>query len=78
MNPIAVTVATTVQLAPLCPVPYAWAAYFLDSNSLFDAWRIRCSLIATLYTPDYRDRALPSANWLGAACVKKCGLAAGD
>jgi hypothetical protein len=30
MNPIAMTAANTVRLTRLCPVPHAWAAYFLD------------------------------------------------
>jgi hypothetical protein len=77
MNPVAMTAANTVQLAHLCPIPYAWAAYFLDSKSPFEAWRMGCSLIATLDTPVQRDQALPFANWLQAACVKQ-GLAAGD
>jgi hypothetical protein len=35
------------------------------------------ALIATLDMPDKRDRALPLANWLQAACVRR-GIAAGD
>jgi hypothetical protein len=77
MNPIALTVPNTVQLARLCPIPHAWAAYFLDSKSPFDAWRMGCRLIATLDTADERDRVLPFANWLQAACVKR-GLGAAD
>jgi hypothetical protein len=77
MNLVAVTAANTVQLSRLCPIPHAWAAYFLDSNGLFDAWMMGCALQATLVTADDRDKALPLVNWLQATCVK-IGLGAGD
>jgi hypothetical protein len=77
MNPIGVTAANATQLARLCPIPHAWAAYFLDSKSPFEAWKMGCELTATLDTADERDRVLALGNWLRAACVKR-GLAAGD
>ena len=77
MNPIVPTAANTTRLAKLCPIPHAWAPYFLDSESPFEAWKIGTRLVATLDTPDERDRVLPLLNWLRAACVKR-GLAAGD
>lgn len=77
MTPIAPTLANTTRLARLCPIPHAWAAYFLGSQSPFEAWNTGTSLVETLDTPDQRDRAMPFLNWLRAACVKR-GLAAGD
>jgi hypothetical protein len=77
MNPIAATAANTTRLSRLCPIPHAWATYFLDSKSPFEAWSTGTSLVATLGTADQRDRALPLLNWLRATCVKQ-GLAAGD
>jgi hypothetical protein len=77
MAPIGVTLANATRLARLCPIPLAWAAYFLDSKSPFEAWQMGRDLIATLDTPDERDRVAPLASWLRAACVKR-GLAAAD
>jgi hypothetical protein len=77
MNPIVMTPMNTVQLACLCLIPQAWATYFLDSKSPFDAWRMGCGLIATLNTAIQQDQALLLANWLQAACVKR-GLGARD
>jgi hypothetical protein len=77
MAPIALTAGNSTCLARLCPIPLAWAAYFLDSKSPFEAWQMGQSLIATLDTPDDRDRVSPLASWLQAACVKQ-GLAATD
>lgn len=77
MNPIGATAANSSRLARLCPIPHAWAAYFLDSKTPVRAWEMGCALIATLDTADERDRAAPLGDWLRAACVKR-GLAAGD
>ena len=71
MNPIAMTVANTIQLTRLCPIPHAWAAYCLESKTPYEAYQIGCQLIATLDTPDERDRALSQANWLQAGCQKR-------
>jgi hypothetical protein len=77
LNPVALTLANGTQLSRLCPIPLAWAAYFLDSKSPYEALRTGLQLIATLDTADERDRALPLASWLQTACVKR-GLGAGD
>jgi hypothetical protein len=53
MNPIRVTLANATQLTRLRPILHAWAAYFLDSKTLFEAWKMRCELIATLDTAEY-------------------------
>jgi hypothetical protein len=55
MNPIAMTPANTIQLAPLGPLPYAWAAYFLNAKTPFDAWQMGCSLIVMLGTANQQD-----------------------
>jgi hypothetical protein len=76
LYPLAMAAINTVHLAPLCLIPHAWAAYFLDSKTPFEAFKMGTNLIATLDTADKRDLALPLANWLQVAYVK-CGLAVG-
>jgi hypothetical protein len=77
LNPIPMTQANGTQLSYLCPIPLAWAPYFMDSKSPYEAFRTGLQLIATLDTADERDTALPMASSLQAACVKR-GLGAGD
>jgi hypothetical protein len=50
LNPIALTAINTVRfLAALCPIPHAWASYFQDSKSPYNAWRMGVScLVAAL------------------------------
>jgi hypothetical protein len=74
LNPIVGTVANTIRLA--C-IPNAWATYFLESQTPFEAWKLGCKLVATLDTANERDQARPLTNWLLAACVKR-GIAAPD
>jgi hypothetical protein len=50
LNPLAMTAINTVHLAPLCLIPHAWAAYFMDSKTQFEAFNMGVNLIATLDT----------------------------
>ena len=77
LNPIARTLANGTQLSRLCPIPLAWAPYFMDSKTPYDALRTGVQLISTPDKADERDMALPLASWLQTACVKR-GLGAGD
>jgi hypothetical protein len=63
MNPIAMTAANTVRLTQLCPVPHAWAAYFLDSRTPYKSWQIGAQLIFTLDMANDRDRVLGRDPW---------------
>jgi hypothetical protein len=69
----AVTVLTGVvemRLACLCPIPHAWAPYFLKPLSPTDALTMGRQLIATLIEPAARASLEPLTDWLRAACVR--------
>jgi hypothetical protein len=77
LNPTPLTQANGTQLSHLCPIPLAWAPYFMDLKSPYEAFCTGLQLIATLDTADERDTVLPMASWLQTACMKR-GLEAGD
>jgi hypothetical protein len=76
MNPIAMKAANTVHLTRLCPILHAWAAYFLESRTPYEALQIGTRLVTTLDTADQRDNCIGFTNWLQAVYVKR-GYAAG-
>jgi hypothetical protein len=60
----------SMNLSNLCPIPLAWAPYFLDFKDPFIAYEMGKALMTTL--TDARDRAMagPMLDWLRAACAR--------
>jgi hypothetical protein len=61
--------AVNMNMACLCPIPIAWAPYFLDFKSPHEALQMGRNLLATMGDVVDRDRAAPILDWLRAACV---------
>jgi hypothetical protein len=59
-----------MNLASFCPVPLAWAPYFLDFKSPYDALLLGRQLVATMTDVGDRNRAGPILDWFRAACVR--------
>jgi hypothetical protein len=59
-----------MNLSNLCPIPTAWAPYFLDFKNPYDALKMGRLLMATLTTVADRNRAAPLLDWLRATCVR--------
>jgi hypothetical protein len=70
-QPSVIQGAVQMNLACLCPVPLAWAPYFLDSKTPHDALRMGRELVSTMTEAEDRDRAASLLDWLRAACVRK-------
>jgi hypothetical protein len=62
--------AVPMNLANLCPIPLAWAPYFMDSKTPYEALEMGRGLLATLGSVADRTRAAPMLDWLRAACVR--------
>jgi hypothetical protein len=62
--------SSQMNLASFCPIPLAWAPYFLDFKSPHDALRTGRDLVATMTDVVDRDRTGPLLDWLRAACVR--------
>jgi hypothetical protein len=69
-QPSVIQGASEMNLACFCPIPLAWAPYFLDFKSPHDALLMGRSLVATLSAGGERDSADPLMDWLRATCVK--------
>jgi len=54
-------------LCCLCPLPLAWAPYFLDFKTPFEAYTMGISLLATLANNVEKGRAMPFVDWLRAS-----------
>jgi hypothetical protein len=61
--------AVAMNMACFCPIPIAWAPYFLDFKSPHEALQMGRSLVATMNEVGDRDRSAPLLDWLRAACV---------
>jgi hypothetical protein len=61
--------AVDMNMACFCPIPIAWAPYFLDFKPPHEALQMGRSLVATMGDVVDRDRAGPMLDWLRAACV---------
>jgi hypothetical protein len=61
--------AVAMNMACFCPIPIAWAPYFLDFKSPHEALQMGRSLVATMGEVGDRNRATPMLDWLRAACV---------
>jgi hypothetical protein len=58
-----------MNLSNLCPIPTAWAPYFLDFKTPWEALQMGRVLLGTLPTVADRNRAGPMLDWLRATCV---------
>jgi hypothetical protein len=71
----AVTVAAgavATDTSCLCPIPLAWAPYFLDFKTPYDAYRMGTGLVGTMTTDAERLRMDPFLVWLR-ACTQRQG-----
>jgi hypothetical protein len=59
-----------MNLANFCPIPLAWAPYFLDFKTPHEALLMGRKLIASLDDASHRARADPMLDWLRAACTR--------
>jgi hypothetical protein len=62
-----VTVANggvNTELCCLCPIPIAWAPYFMDSKTPIEALRMGHTLVATMANAAERVQAEPLLDWL--------------
>jgi hypothetical protein len=59
-----------MNLSNMCPIPLAWAPYFMDFKTPQEALRMGQALIATLGDVTHRTRAAPLLDWLRATCVR--------
>eukprot|EP00978_Attheya_sp_CCMP212_P042714 scaffold265129_cov52-Attheya_sp.AAC.2 len=62
--------AAELVLAQLMFVPKAWAVYFMDRKTPFQAFKMMEQLMATLPEQQQRDKALPLLEWCKAACIR--------
>jgi hypothetical protein len=62
--------STNMNLSNICPLPTAWAPYFMDYKSPYEALKTGRLLIAGLPMVKERTRAAPLLDWLQAACVR--------
>jgi hypothetical protein len=65
--------ATQSALPRMMFVPKAWAAYFLDRKTPYQAFKLMESLMATLPVQAQRDKALPLMEWARAVCIREGG-----
>jgi hypothetical protein len=59
-----------MNLSNFCPIPLAWAPYFLDSKKPVEALNMGRLLVASLTEVDHRARASPLLDWIRAACTR--------
>ena len=59
-----------MNMVNLCPIPLAWAPYFLDFKSPHEALAMGRLLVATLVEATERTQAAPLLDWLRATCVR--------
>jgi hypothetical protein len=59
-----------MNLARFCPLPTAWAPYFLDFKTPFEALQTGRTLVATMTDVGDRTRAGPLLDWLRGSCVR--------
>jgi hypothetical protein len=58
-----------MKLANLCPIPLAWAPYFMEFKAHYKTLKKGKALMATLYDVEQWMRASPMIDWLRATCV---------
>jgi hypothetical protein len=59
-----------MNLSNLCPIPLAWAPYFMGFKTPHEALQMGRTLLGTLTTVADRNRAAPLADWLRTTCVR--------
>jgi hypothetical protein len=59
-----------MNLSNMCPIPLAWAPYFLDFKEPRAALEMGHALVATLGTVEHRTRAGPILDWFRATCTR--------
>jgi hypothetical protein len=69
LQPTAAQGMLTMYLSNLCPIALAWATYFMDFKTPYEALEMRRKLVATLANAADQTRASPILDWLRAACV---------
>jgi hypothetical protein len=69
--------AVEMQLSCICPVPLAWAVYFLDFKTPIAAYQMGEALVATLPTAEQRLQADPLLDWLRAS-TRRLGAPVGE
>jgi hypothetical protein len=62
--------SVAMNLSSFCPIPTAWAPYFLDFKTPFEALQMGRTLVATMTEVDDRTRAAPLLDWLRGSCVR--------
>jgi hypothetical protein len=68
-QPTVIQGGVQMNLACFCPIPLAWAPYFLDFKSPYEALLLGWELVATMTDVGDRNRASPLLDWLQASCV---------
>jgi hypothetical protein len=58
-----------MNLSNLCPIPLAWAPYFMDFKTPHEALQMERVLMGRLIAVADRNWAAPLMDWLRAACV---------
>jgi hypothetical protein len=56
--------SVAMNLSSFCPIHTAWAPYFLDFKTPFEALQMGRTLVATMTKADDRTRAAPLLDWL--------------
>jgi hypothetical protein len=59
-----------MNLSNLCPIPIAWAPYFMDFKTPHEALQMGRTLLGTLTSVADRNRATPLLDWLRTTCVR--------
>jgi hypothetical protein len=59
-----------MNLSNFCPLPLAWAPYFLDFKEPYEALKLGRLLVASLDDPTHRAHASPLLDWMRAACTR--------
>jgi hypothetical protein len=62
--------AAASVLARIMFIPKAWAGFFLDRKTPYQAFKMMELLMATLPEQQQRDKVLPLMEWCRAACVR--------
>jgi hypothetical protein len=62
--------AVATDASCLCLIPLAWAPYFLDFKTPYDAYRMGTDLVGTMTTDAERLRMDPFLVWLR-ACTQR-------
>ena len=65
--------ATQTALPRMMFLPKAWAGYFLDRKTPYQAFKVMEALMATLPIQAQRDKALPLMEWAKAVCIREGG-----